>query len=337
MIIFQAKTAKLHIKFCSKRRNFFLRFTKRGHNNTVATNILTLGKQLLTTFLNSFAIIANFVNFTVAYHSIGQSFLGTDSENLYPNLSENLLPWSESGLYRIQCLENNKVYIGESINVLSRLEKHACALASNWSDVTQMQEDYNKFSKNSCSFHVILSGPEWACREKRLEKEIEIISSYLPEQVYNNHPSVERLERVNYRLIVEIDGQIYQSVAEAARTLNIPENSIRVRLKNNHPGYTIIDRVAQVYTPVIINDVEFNSVKSVVEAGLAPNRFVVLRRLNSTSNKWSSWKYKYGKKNSGPFESLEFIFLEESFFRTLFFKINFIDITNFRLKYTQYV
>lgn len=304
MTIFQAKTAKLHIKFCSKRRNFSLRFANRGHNNRVTTKILTLGKQFLTTFLNSFAIIANFMNFTVAYHSIRQNSSGTDPENLYPNLSENLLPWSESGLYRIQCLENNKVYIGESTNVLSRLEKHARALASNCSDVTQMQEDYNKFSKNSFSFHVIFSGPEWVSREKRLEKEIKIISSYLPEQVYNNHPSVERLEKVNYRLIVEINGQIYQSVAEAARTLKIPENSIRVRLKNNHPGYTIIDRVAQGYTPVIINNVEYNSVKSVVEAGLAPNKFVVLRRLNSTSRKWSEWNYKYGKKNSGPFESL---------------------------------
>lgn len=215
-----------------------------------------------------------------------------------------MLPWSEPGLYRIQCLENNKVYIGESVNVLSRLEKHARALVSNCSDVTQMQEDYNTFSKNSFSFHVILTGPEWASKEKRLEKEIEIISSYLPEQVYNNHPSVERLQTVNYRLIVEINGQIYQSVAEAARILTISENSIRIRLKNNHPGYRIIDQVAQGYTPVIINNVEYNSVKAVVEAGLAPNRFVVQRRINSTSQKWSGWNYKYGKKNSGPFGSL---------------------------------
>ena len=63
------------------------------------------------------------------------------------------------------------------------------------------------------------------------------------------------------------------------------ENSIRVRLKNNHPDYRIIHRVAQGYTPVIIDGVEFNSVKAVVEAELAANRLVVIRRLNSTLEK----------------------------------------------------
>jgi len=148
-----------------------------------------------------------------------------------------------------------------------------------------MQKDYNKFSKNSFSFHVILCGSEWACKETRLEKETEVISSYLPEQVYNNHPSLEKQVTVNYRIIVEINGQIYQSVAEAAKTLKMTENSIRVRLKNNHPDYRIIHRVAQGYTPVIIDGVEFNSVKAVVEAELAANRLVVIRRLNSTLEK----------------------------------------------------
>ena len=41
-----------------------------------------------------------------------------------------------------------------------------------------------------------------------------------------------------------------------------------------------------------------------MEAGLAANRLAVIRRLNSTSEKWSGWNYKYGKKNSGPLEPL---------------------------------
>lgn len=46
------------------------------------------------------------------------------------------------------------------MNVLNRLEKHTRALANNCSEVTEMQKDYNKFSKNSFSFHVILCGSE---------------------------------------------------------------------------------------------------------------------------------------------------------------------------------
>ena len=81
-----------------------------------------------TAKLDSKAITTNLVGFLVASQSISQSSLHINTENLYPNLSENFLPWSELGLYRLQCLENGKVYIGESVNVLTRLEKNMLVL-----------------------------------------------------------------------------------------------------------------------------------------------------------------------------------------------------------------
>ena len=98
-----SKTTKLHIKFCLKRRNFSLRF---GHYNTVTMKILTLRKRFLTTFLNNIAIIVQGFDskaiptiFIGASQSVRQMHienfdrsLGTDPENLYPNLSENFLP-----------------------------------------------------------------------------------------------------------------------------------------------------------------------------------------------------------------------------------------------------
>ena len=47
------------------------------------------------------------------------STANTTSEIMHKNISENLLVYQQPGLYRIQCLTNGKVYIGESDNVFS--------------------------------------------------------------------------------------------------------------------------------------------------------------------------------------------------------------------------
>jgi predicted GIY-YIG superfamily endonuclease len=49
----------------------------------------------------------------------------------YKNISENLLVYLEPGIYRIKCLKNGKVYIGESNSFLSRLEIHGSQLKNN--------------------------------------------------------------------------------------------------------------------------------------------------------------------------------------------------------------
>lgn len=82
------------------------------------------------------------------------------------------------------------------------------------------------------------------------------------------------------------------------------EETIRMKLKNNHSGYVLISKAVQGYTPVIVNNQEYPSNQAVVDANLAKDRFQVLRRLNSSLTKWENWSYKYGKKQSGPEEIL---------------------------------
>jgi len=80
------------------------------------------------------------------------------------------------------------------------------------------------------------------------------------------------------------------------------EESIRVKLYNNHPGYKILEKIVQGYTPILVNDIEYESISDFLKTNPEENldRFKVMRRLNSKIKKWENWRYKYGKKQSGP-------------------------------------
>nr|YP_009184857.1 putative GIY-YIG homing endonuclease [Jenufa minuta]ALO63010.1 putative GIY-YIG homing endonuclease [Jenufa minuta] len=59
------------------------------------------------------------------------------------------------GLYKITCLKNNKIYIGISLNVLSRLGRHTDNLEKNRHDCFELQQDFNQFGKKSFTFEAI--------------------------------------------------------------------------------------------------------------------------------------------------------------------------------------
>ena len=58
------------------------------------------------------------------------------------------------GVYRITCLKNNKVYIGESANLLGRLGKHSDALEQNRHDCFELQKDFNHYGKSFFVFEI---------------------------------------------------------------------------------------------------------------------------------------------------------------------------------------
>jgi hypothetical protein len=98
---------------------------------------------------------------------------------------------------------------------------------------------------------------------------------------------------VNYRREIEIDGEIFPSVAQAAKhpNITISETTIWRRLLNlNYPTYREIQRSLNGYTPATINNDKFQSISAAVEAGVANNRQTVMRKVSSTNVKWANWK-----------------------------------------------
>jgi hypothetical protein len=72
---------------------------------------------------------------------------------------------------------------------------------------------------NQFEIHILFCGPNWQDQQTHLQKEKEIISSYLPEQVYNQHPSTIQ-KKENYRVICEIQGTVYGNQKRADKQVN---------------------------------------------------------------------------------------------------------------------
>ena len=116
--------------------------------------------------------------------------------------------------------------------------------------------------------------------------------------MYNVHSDTARSLEKNYRIRCRINGQEFQSIAAAQAVLKLSETVIRNRVNNNYSGYEILEKIDHGYTPVIIEGKEYESLNSLVAAGLAKNREQVGRLLRSKHPKWKNWNYKYGKKKA---------------------------------------
>lgn len=60
-----------------------------------------------------------------------------------------------SGVYKITCKGNNKIYIGSSIDILKRINSHSAALKSNRHINSHMQSSWNKYGPDSFKFEII--------------------------------------------------------------------------------------------------------------------------------------------------------------------------------------
>lgn len=59
------------------------------------------------------------------------------------------------GVYKIQNIINKKVYIGSSKNIIKRWKNHELYLNKNSHYVKELQEDYNKYGKDSFKFEIL--------------------------------------------------------------------------------------------------------------------------------------------------------------------------------------
>jgi predicted GIY-YIG superfamily endonuclease len=203
--------------------------------------------------------------------------------------SFNLFIAIEPGLYEIHCKVNDKRYIGESANVLDRLGKHSRQLLEGAADCMQLQLDWNRFGPDQFEAHILFIGPEWKEKDIRRQKETDIVSSYEPNQVYNEHPSKPRIHTENYRVVCEINGQRYESIAEAHRITGESESRIRAKLAQNFENYRVIEKIKHGYEPIIANGNYYDSIKEAVEAGEVLTRSMAYRRLKN--KKYKDWNY----------------------------------------------
>ena len=80
-----------------------------------------------------------------------------DSKLFDENLNHNITIYTTyvSGIYIIRNLKNNKIYIGESINIENRWNDHKLALQDNKHYNSNLQSDYNEYGEDAFSFEVL--------------------------------------------------------------------------------------------------------------------------------------------------------------------------------------
>ena len=59
------------------------------------------------------------------------------------------------GIYKIKCLKNNKVYIGQSVNIMQRWYVHKTKLRANKHDNIYLQNAWNKYGERNFEFSLI--------------------------------------------------------------------------------------------------------------------------------------------------------------------------------------
>jgi hypothetical protein len=110
----------------------------------------------------------------------------------------NITPFQFPGLYLIKNLENEKVYVGETSKLLDRITKHWKHLNEGVHHCSELQKDFSACQdKSQFHFQVIECGTQWFDSNKRQAKEIEVISSYDKEKLYNTLSDTEQRPIIN--------------------------------------------------------------------------------------------------------------------------------------------
>lgn len=132
------------------------------------------------------------------------------------------------GLYKITCTANQKQYIGESSNVLSRLGRHTDFLQKNQSDCAEMQKDLNKYSKKNFIFTALEVDSKYGNKDLRKQRETVLIEQIPKELRYN------QLESPEYSTSrgIKIWGQVYPSLSNAAQVLEESRTNIFRKASN---------------------------------------------------------------------------------------------------------
>lgn len=214
------------------------------------------------------------------------------TQNVTKKNDTNLAMFIQPGLYAIKCLKNGRVYVGQSKNLLERLGKHSALLMRGLSDSSELQDDWNLHGPLSFEMHVLATGALYATETSRKSEERKYLEELSSQGVpIYNHLTQYTGER-NTRQPVEIDGVEYYSINAAMKALDIAETTMRRYLKDpRKETYKLLKPIEVGYSKVSIDGVLYNGVVNVVEAGLAKNRFAVMRRLKSSSKLWKDWVY----------------------------------------------
>lgn len=92
----------------------------------------------------------------------------------------------------------------------------------------------------------------------------------------------------NYQRNIEINGKLYNSIAEAAKDIGISETTIRRRLRDvKFPNYKDVRYKASLYK---MKGKLYKTLDEAKKDNVGGNRQTITRRIDSTEPKWAEWQ-----------------------------------------------
>ena len=206
------------------------------------------------------------------------------------------------GIYQIKCLQNNKIYIGESSNLFSRIGRHCDNLENNRHDCFALQNDFNKYGKKAFVFLILKQGLSYQNDIIRKNEERKLIQNISKKFRYN---SIE-FEQSFYAQGVKINNKIYPSLNNAAIELNESRtNIVRKCIDEKNTKYVFIkSTLGQKYSfkKACPCKIEGNFYKSLAQAGKALNLSHKTIKNRILSKKYPNYVFKVNRSNDYPIE-----------------------------------
>lgn len=201
----------------------------------------------------------------------------------------NLFQFKNGGIYKITCIKNNKIYIGQTYCFVRRCSQHLKLLQDKKHNCKKLQKDVNIYGLDNFKFEIIVNENNL---KKRLQLEKKYIKNTLKEQLYNliQIHNFKTQPRVAQR--IKIHDIIYPSIREASRQIQESTRNIGIKLDDiSNKDYQRLDYHKNIYFDtykVEIDNTIFESTRSVVDAGFAKTTKQVRERCRS--KKWVNWK-----------------------------------------------
>nr|AOC61479.1 putative GIY-YIG homing endonuclease [Rhexinema sarcinoideum] len=203
----------------------------------------------------------------------------------------------QPGLYKITCLKNQKVYIGQSENILGRLGRHTESLEKNRHDCQELQKDFNFYGKENFVFEALKNteGADFTKLAIRKYFEQRLIQQTNSLLLYNK-PPINSTQYFAQK--VKIKGKLYSSLKKAAQSLKESRTNIfRKCLDPKNGDYELIEtnlleenlnlKLTQKYyfkafLPCEINNQYYGSLNQASKA-LGIDRKTIKKRIQSPS------------------------------------------------------
>ena len=188
----------------------------------------------------------------------------------------------KSGIYKIKCIPSNKIYIGQSIDVNSRLNTHLNDLKNNTHCNTEMQNDFNTYGAVNFEFKVIAScEPEVLnCLEKYyIQKYYDLNRSYNMKAGGAKNRQENLLTIDEYKKIEEFKSIDKIYISQLEPTLLLAQNIFESGLYTNGK-YKELDASEQNFLVKSVGIFDEEYMKRVISLVFAIMKIVIKRKLD---------------------------------------------------------